>query len=421
MADLLIGQATTALAAGLAVTILLLLLGTQILNWYWVALVCAGSFCLGAYRTLRRVPSPYRFAQSVDRRLSLEDYLSTAYYFSGPEPDRHGSEALRELVCGQAARMCREIRPEAAAPIRFPRSAYAAAALAAAAAALFSVRYFTTRSLDLRSPLAPAIADLFRPSWLPGGPRKEVARREPGLPPQAGLVIDPARADEEGVRAPASEESRQAGQQGDQYSQEAASLLDKMRDAFRDMLEELGLSKEAREAAESTSGEGQPGGKDAKENGEKGEPSEMSAEGSGKARADQEGEEAAGGDERSMEARQRDGKSDSPDGKEDGQGSGIGTADGDKAIRDAEQEAAMGKLSEILGQRQANLTGEMMVEVTSTKQQKLTTPYAPSDAAHAEGGGQVHRDEVPLMYRDYVQQYFERVRKEASAPPPGKH
>jgi hypothetical protein len=37
-------------------------------------------------------------------------------------------------------------------------------------------------------------------------------------------------------------------------------------------------------------------------------------------------------------------------------------------------------------------------------------------AAHAEAGSEVGRDQVPLHLQDYVQRYYERVRKEPPAP-----
>ena len=95
----------------------------------------------------------------------------------------------------------------------------------------------------------------------------------------------------------------------------------------------------------------------------------------------------------------------SPDGK-----SGIGKQDGDKAAREAAELAAMGKLSEIIGKRAANITGEVMVEVSSGKQQ-LKTQYSDRNGAHAESGGEINRDEVPLAYQQYVQQYFAQMRK----------
>ena len=70
----------------------------------------------------------------------------------------------------------------------------------------------------------------------------------------------------------------------------------------------------------------------------------------------------------------------------------------------------MGKLSELIGKRAANITGEVMVEVSSGKQQ-LKTQYSNRNGAHAEAGGEINRDEVPLAYQLYVQQYFAQMRK----------
>ena len=70
----------------------------------------------------------------------------------------------------------------------------------------------------------------------------------------------------------------------------------------------------------------------------------------------------------------------------------------------------MGQISEILGKRSAAVTGEMMVEVGSTKQ-SLKTHFADREATHAEAGGEIHRDEVPLMFQPFVERYFEEIRK----------
>ncbi len=60
--------------------------GSQILEWYWLALLLAGGFALGLHRMLRRIPSEYRVAQEVDRRLELDDHLATAT--TSPTPPR---------------------------------------------------------------------------------------------------------------------------------------------------------------------------------------------------------------------------------------------------------------------------------------------------------------------------------------------
>jgi hypothetical protein len=97
--------------------------------------------------------------------------------------------------------------------------------------------------------------------------------------------------------------------------------------------------------------------------------------------------------------------------------SGIGTKDGSKELKMREQEEAMGKLSEILGKRAENIMGEVMVEVSSGEQ-RLTTPYDRKRATHNAAEGEIHRDEVPLVYHDYVQRYFAEVHKSGAGDKP---
>ena len=68
-------------------------------------------------------------------------------------------------------------------------------------------------------------------------------------------------------------------------------------------------------------------------------------------------------------------------------------------------------ISEIIGKRSQNLTGKVMVEVASGNQQ-LKTAWVNQKATHANSGGEINRDEVPVEYQTYVQQYFEQVRKQ---------
>ncbi len=90
--------------------------------------------------------------------------------------------------------------------------------------------------------------------------------------------------------------------------------------------------------------------------------------------------------------------------------SGVGQQDGDKALKDAEDLKAMGKLSDIIGKRSAELTGEMTVETSSGKQQ-LKTNYSGRIGQHSDTGGEINRDEVPLKFQGYVREYMEQVRK----------
>jgi hypothetical protein len=92
--------------------------------------------------------------------------------------------------------------------------------------------------------------------------------------------------------------------------------------------------------------------------------------------------------------------------------SGVGRQDGLKEFKEAEQQQAMGKLAEIIGKRSQSLTGDMMVETPSGKQQ-LKTQYSQRVGRHTDLGGEINRDEVPVMYQQYVREYMEQVRKQA--------
>jgi hypothetical protein len=58
-----------------------------------------------------------------------------------------------------------------------------------------------------------------------------------------------------------------------------------------------------------------------------------------------------------------------------------------------------------------------MVEVGSTKQQ-LKTPLGQSESTHAEAGSEIHRDEVPPIYEQFVEQYFDKIRKPGAPATP---
>jgi hypothetical protein len=117
----------------------------------------------------------------------------------------------------------------------------------------------------------------------------------------------------------------------------------------------------------------------------------------------------------SQNGQQAQGKLNSPDNKSPSQGgSGIGSQDGNKEMKAAAQLKAMGKISEIIGQRAATVSGETSVEVESGAQ-KLHTDYSNTNATHAQTDGDVTRDEIPLALQSYVQQYFAEVRKASGA------
>ena len=97
-------------------------------------------------------------------------------------------------------------------------------------------------------------------------------------------------------------------------------------------------------------------------------------------------------------------------------GSSAGLNDGDKTIQAADQRAAMGKISMILGKRSENVTGSAAVEVLSGEQ-ALNTPYARRKAEHQDVHAKGERDEVPLELQAYVNSYFARLRQSGASAP----
>jgi hypothetical protein len=196
---------------------------------------------------------------------------------------------------------------------------------------------------------------------------------------------------------------------------ENSSLMSKMKDAFQNLLSKVKPQPQPgsqQQGATDQKSQGKPQQGAKQPNGKDGQ--QQSGQ-QGEAQEGQNGEEAKNADAQQSKGT---GKSESQQASKQ-PGSGIGSQDGEKAIKQAEQLAAMGKISEILGKRSANVTGEATVEVQSTSQQ-LHTPYAQTGSEHTQGGAEISRDEVPVALQPYVQQYFEQLRKQAAAPPAKK-
>ena len=169
--------------------ILLLIVGAQILNWYWIVLLFAGSLAASAYRSRAKLLSAYQVAQSIDRQLDFHDALSTAYYF-GQYPDRAASpEFVGEQRQG-AEEIARSADIRLGVPFLMPRTAYVNLALVAVAFGMFGLRYGIHRSLDLGSPLvhinfdglfgnSPQVADA-RPGKRLGRSRRSSRSKRPG-------------------------------------------------------------------------------------------------------------------------------------------------------------------------------------------------------------------------------------------------
>ena len=472
----LMAQGANVASAALMAFILLLLVGTQILDWRWIVLITALATASGLYRARRRLPSPYAVAQAVDRRLGLADTISTALYFN-QEPALAGpSPEIRELQMEQAARIAESADVRAAVPYSMPRAVYLAGALMVIAGSLFALRYGLSSRLDLKPTLASML-----PFQLPWQERTEVAknmgRRPPRLPDPrddsgatlANLDQDPAgdpdptaNDNSDGTGDPNAEKSaaskgqakpgEKGGQAGDadqeaqaeqgndpqggenaghqgnnkQDSKQASagkqeqgnngensSLVNKVKDLFQNLLSSVKppqtnpSNQQQNSDPNNQQGKGQQNaGKQEGKNGQ-----QQNNGNSGDSEEGQSGEQAKSPQDPQGKGN---GKSDSQQASKQ-PGSGIGNQNGDKTIKQAEDLAAMGKITELFGKRSASITGEATVEVQATSQQ-LHTPYAPRGVEHSQNGAEISRDEIPVAIEPYVQQYFEQVRKQTTPP-----
>ncbi len=464
----LLSQGANAFSAALVTFILLLLLGTQILDWRWVVAIPVTAAGVGLWLVLRRMPSAYRVAQIVDRRMHLADTLSTALFFAQDEPRRPGSAEVREFQRQQAERLAPGVDVRRAIPFTMPRAVYAVGALALVASSLFALRYGLTRRLDLKPPLARILQQTLGPNE-----RTEMAKMRRNRQPdprsvdqedaeiEREIAAAQAEADreaqdakqnpvdkaegkqsnnaavkqaEEGPKAETEDpedgaEQRAAGQnpsqgkqsdgkgerqsasrQDSRNSTENSGLLSKMKDAMENLLSRMkpqpgGAGSQQQMAMNQN-------GKQAKSQQKSGQQAKDGQQRPGDQQNDS--QEAQTGQE-SAQAQNSQGKG---TGTSDAQqtskqpGSGIGSQNGDKNIKQAEQLAAMGKLSQIFGKRSATITGQATVEVQSTSQQ-LQTPYARRSVEHAQTGEEISWDEIPAALQNYVEQYFEQVRKQA--------
>jgi hypothetical protein len=431
LTHLVVDKAALALTIGMGGAVLLLLFGTQILDWYWPVTLAVIGFGAGVYQLRGRIPSLYRVAQRIDRRVKLADALSTAFYFiAHPEPK---NEAICRRQQQDAESAAAQVDLRAALPYTRSRYLLPAGALALAALALFAVRYGVTGSLDLNAPLVLLASDAFFPT--PSEVAKNDARKgniepqtfDPGSPEQASnseeelpesmmepadsssiqeasskdFSKDPSKQDS-GNQDDASKDgddpdSGDSDKSGDQDGKESksgdSSMLDKLRDALANM---FNRNKSDSAKQSQTSQKGQKSEENEKGEGQKGDASSAEPGRDQNQNAKEQGD-AKGGDSTNQPPSQEAAGS---------QGDKVG----DKTIKEVEALQAMGKISELLGKRSANLQGEVMVEVGQTKQQ-LKTQWTSRDASHSDPGGEIHRDEVPLMYQEFVERYFEEIRK----------
>ncbi len=465
--------------------VLMLLAGTQILNWYWLVLLALVGLIAGLIRFRQRAIAPYRIAQLLDTRLGLHDTVSTAWFlrqgasYPAVTTPREEPAGVAKTQLAQAEQIAATVDPVPAFPITGQRSWAVAAALTLVVLGLFGVRYSVDRSLDLKKSLIPlpqldgvlaSVEKRFFPQHPPPGDHDQLdaqansrdAHNESDDPwmnevlgvknpntgdaaandPNAGQTPNAQKMDanandpqngENGKQpngspdaqqasnsqpapmgAPAQGSQPQSGPQPGQQSQSSPGLLDKMKDAMSSLVSRMRPSSSA-QAPQNSSKQPNNGDDEDKNGGAKGDQQQAKQQG---ANSQQNGQEAnAQGEENSQSAeRAQNAQGRNSDRASDKNGndahSGVGRQDGAKELKEAQQQEAMGKLAEIIGKRSANLTGEVMVEVPNGKQQ-LQTKYSQKIGKHADMGGEINRDEVPLIYQQYVREYMEQVHKQA--------
>src|SRR5581483_10798056 len=442
--------------------------GTQILDWYWLALLAVAGLATAIFRIRTLTVTRYQTAQILDRRLHLDDSLSTAWYLLGNGRPRQ--EGFVEFQLRQAEELAAGIKPAQAFPLRWRRAWALTGALCAVAFGLFAVRYLVTRSLSFERALIPIqIAPVFErlenkqsagnrlpTDAAPGDRTQRNAEEAAGQLPdektvdipqgqgQVGKSTDPngkaasgnqAEADKNGKPQNGESQPRDAdsanSQAGDKKSDQLAGnpanpqnadpkqraeggqqstqgLMDKMKDALSSLMAKMRQNStqqsqqndqpsEDDKAGSINSGKAQQAAQQDARNQESSR--EQSAEGQPQGQAS----------ERTQASQGR--SSDSSPEKGADAHSGIGRQDGDKDLKEAQQLEAMGKLAEIIGKRSANVTGDMMVETPSGKQQ-LKTAYSQKLGHHSDSGGEINRDEIPLADQQYVREYMELVRKQ---------
>jgi hypothetical protein len=462
--NLLFYEGANAVSAALCAFILLLVIGTQVLDWYWALLLPGAAVGLAVWQVRRRLPSLYVTAQRVDRRMQLSDALSTALYFTTEQSGARPSSPLRERQRVEADRVAAGVDTRQAVPYLVPRSAYITAVLLLVASSLFGLRYGLTDRLDLKQPLALILGNSLgfpqQSQRAQLDPRQDPNKRadddplaaDQGQPtdsadqneqpddspenfseePQKGATKADKKSNNNQSDADTSEDGQadqseqpldskqnanskdgqkegkdsQSGKSPNSQSQQNnQGLLSKMKEAMQNLLSSM--QQNSREQQQSASNQASKGGKSQQNQGKQQAKGDKSKSQSGDSQDQQSADE---GQEAQNTPGQSADQQDSPLANKQ-PGSGAGNRDGDKDVRQAEQLAAMGKISEIIGKRAANVTGEATVDVENTSQQ-LRTGYQERHGEHTQAGAEIHRDEIPVALESYVEQYFEQVRKQ---------
>ncbi len=470
----------------LAGVIVLMLAGSLLFQPMWLVLLGVAGIGVAAYRLRGCVLPRYAVAQMLDRRFSLQDTLSTAYFLrsAGTPTD----STATEFQLAQADRLAATVSPEQSFAFSGQKIWAIAGLLAVICTGLFVTRYLLTESLSLRpalvslqiAPVLERIHEVLSPKKDPArvdampsvspATNKELADKqsaEAHVPQPEAPQPSPSNASADGQSAgqqtggnlnkaasdsqaqaklgeasleknnvprdsaqspgnqPADQANRTpAGQQTPKTNEQQASksqnsspgVMSRMKDALSSMMAKMqsaNSNQQSKNGQQQANSEGK-NGEQAQSSAGKPQQGNQSQQQQAQNQASNPNENAEGqaqGQTAEKQGTSQGKSSDQSAQRGSDAHSGVGQQDGDKDIQNAEQLKAMGKLAEILGKRSAVLTGEMTVETSSGKQQ-LKTNYSQKLGQHSDTGGEINRNQVPLVYQNYVREYMEQVRKQ---------
>ena len=453
-------DALWAAAIALAGPALLFLLGVDAFPAVLLWVFLLGGLGWGLYHWRRSAPDDYHVAQLLDTRSGSEDQISTAWFFS------QASETMPEAVPLQRAlarRAAGSIDVGSAFPFAWPKATWAAAAMLTLSLGLLGLRVALQPRLDLKPPLAPILFPSL--ARVAEQPLETLAERERGSSEEEPFALDrqgetkdaqkPEGPEKEALQVPVGEEqmadafempeveglsageetgdemsaeSLGEGKEGDEstpgekgaetdnqqasssddaagdWSEESNNLLDRLQNAFKNMMENMGMEPpQTAQGQEEQQGQG--------EQPPEGQQGQAHAE-AGSQASDAEMEGGEPGEGEPQQTAQGQGSSDTNEAGNQGEAaSASGSAEGSKELAEhaAEQQAAMDALEEFYLKRADEIQGEIMVETTETEQ-TAQTPYRDVAGRHADRGGDVSRDEIPLAYQRYIENYFRNLR-----------
>lgn len=444
------------LAASMAMVgvIILLVMGTKLFPVWLSFLVGLGSFLVGVFRCQRTSRSRYVVARDIDDAWATSDQLSTAYYFLG-KPTGSGW-VLEQRARAEGIADKGDIA--AAFPYHVPRTAWILGVTTLLMVLAIITRMNSQGPFSLSEPLPMLVAESLSPkdadstilpnitevtsddkvAAVPLESDKKVKNRafediaenqkrinrdghsieiseDLSGSEMEGLLFEETTGDEMTPRRSGDDnQSEELGTQveagqdsGDEITQESESLLDKLRNAFQDMLASLNM--ESPQLGPSSS-------QTSRQQSDQGIQTDNETQGVPGAESAFDGTEASSDQASSNEIGEQFSVEEGSDGGAQQQGehsvATAGSGEGSKKFSDAKRNETMGELKDLFQRRSEELQGEFTIEADLAKQ-TARVPYSRRESGHRDLGTSLSRDEIPIAYRTYVQRYFEMIRQKA--------